>query len=251
MSNNSNIPNRSKLFHYWMAISICVIVIFSLLAYETNIYKLADYTKATFLSLQGSKAYDIAHWGDSNLSYLAVATLSPEHTKVQFNLANTYYQQGRYDEAREIYNKLLKEKSNALKPAIWNNLGNAWYMDGEIFQSFAAYKKSLLLNDKDAVVRQNFLFLNSKVQQFLTTSRHLTNVPPKGVDSRTQGQEPSSEGKGPHVRTQGEQPLGPYQTSDREMNQILSMSQKNIRVPKGTPGSNTNNQKPDKDGIDY
>ena len=250
MSSHSNIPNRHKLFQYWITVSIAVIVIFSLLAYKTNIFKLSDYTRATVLTAEGNSAYENEYWGDSNVSYLKASAVSPERSKIQFNLANTYYQQGRYDEARELYYKLLKEKNNALEPAIWNNLGNAWYMYGDIFQSFAAYKKSLLLNDKDAVVRQNFLFLNSKVQQFFRQKGTPTNKKKQGADNGSRQEDSNSNDQGPHEGLD-DQELGKYKISDKEMDQLLTISKQKERVPQGTGKSGVHTRRSVKDGPDY
>lgn len=75
---------------------------------------------------------------------------TPENFDVAYNLANSHYRLGRYEEAVEAYKKTLTEKtSKNLKHKSWYNMGNAYYRMGYMDEAIDSYKKALELNSRD------------------------------------------------------------------------------------------------------
>lgn len=77
-----------------------------------------------------------------------------------FELANTAYAEGRYEEAAAGYEALLAETPDAV---LYYNLGNARFKQGELAQAILNYERALRLtpNYKDA--QYNLAFAQSKI----------------------------------------------------------------------------------------
>ena len=73
--------------------------------------------------------------------------------------ADLAYTNGNFIQAAKIYNELLKADESA---TLYYNLGNAYYLLGEIGQSVVAYEKALRLAPQDEDIRANLKFVHSK-----------------------------------------------------------------------------------------
>ena len=62
---------------------------------------------------------------------------------IKFKEANTFYADGKYSEAVEIYNELIKD--DYLSPEIYYNLGNAHFKLNEIPSAILNYERALKL----------------------------------------------------------------------------------------------------------
>ena len=81
---------------------------------------------------------------------------------VQFEAANKLYEEGRYTEAAQAYEKLLA--SGDASPAVWFNLGNAQFRSGQIGRAILAYRRAELLNPRDPDLRANLGFARKQVE---------------------------------------------------------------------------------------
>ena len=77
-----------------------------------------------------------------------------------FDIANTAYAEGRYEEAAASYQALIDESPDAV---LYYNLGNAQFKQGELAQAILNYERALRLkpNYKDA--QYNLQFAQSKI----------------------------------------------------------------------------------------
>jgi Ca-activated chloride channel family protein len=74
----------------------------------------------------------------------------PDNSNVAYNLANSHYRLGRYEEAVEAYKKALSEKTPPmLQQKSYYNMGNAYYRMGYMDEAIDSYKKALELNTGD------------------------------------------------------------------------------------------------------
>jgi Ca-activated chloride channel family protein len=75
---------------------------------------------------------------------------TPDDSNVAYNLANSHYRLGHYEEAVEAYKKNLTEKTpKNLKQKSYYNMGNAYYRMGYMDEAIDSYKKALELNTRD------------------------------------------------------------------------------------------------------
>jgi tetratricopeptide (TPR) repeat protein len=78
-----------------------------------------------------------------------------------FDQANKLYEQGKYEEAAGAYQALIQQ--GAISPAIYFNLGNAWFKAGQTGRAIAAYREAEQLSPRDPSVRFNLQFARKKV----------------------------------------------------------------------------------------
>jgi tetratricopeptide (TPR) repeat protein len=73
-----------------------------------------------------------------------------------FDKGNELYRKGKYEEAAQSYESILKQKKESAE--VYFNLGNAYYKMNRIAPSIYNYEKALLLkpNDKDVTVNLGF-----------------------------------------------------------------------------------------------
>jgi len=76
-----------------------------------------------------------------------------------FDQGNDFYNQGKYFEAIEKYNLILKNGSHS--DELYYNLGNSYYKLNDIANSIFYYEKALILSPGNEKVLNNLLFANN------------------------------------------------------------------------------------------
>jgi uncharacterized repeat protein (TIGR01451 family) len=76
--------------------------------------------------------------------------------RASYNLGNTLYQQGRFEEAiRRFEHAIDNTNDEALQASAYHNLGNAFFETGEIEKSIEAYKSAMRIRPGDQSTRYN------------------------------------------------------------------------------------------------
>lgn len=92
------------------------------------------------------------------LVYILITLLFAQASFAQnaFEKGNELYRKGKYEEAAQAYESILKDKKESAE--VYFNLGNAYYKLNRIAPSIYNYEKALLLNpnDKDVTVNLGF-----------------------------------------------------------------------------------------------
>ena len=100
---------------------------------------------------------------------LPLSLLAAQPT-ANFAAANQLYAKGNYSQAAQAYNQLLAQGYQSA--ALYYNLGNAYYKQGQIAPALLNYQKARKLWPADADINFNIQFVNQK-----TTDR-VDEVPP-------------------------------------------------------------------------
>lgn len=79
-----------------------------------------------------------------------------------WNSANQAYSEGRWADAAEGYS--LISDASLESAALWCNLGDAWYKDGNISKAILCYERALKVDPSYGDARFNLDFLNSQIQ---------------------------------------------------------------------------------------
>ncbi len=248
MINYYNILHKGWLFKYLIIASIFIVVIASVLLYQADVFKINTYYNGLSKASKAGKDYQDANWGDAGIGYIEAKKFHPDSEKINYNIANTYYKQGRFREASNIYEKLADDKNGKLdKAMLYYNLGTSKYQQKSLYASFIAFKTSLLLNDKDEKTRQNFLFVFGQYMKGVKgpTGQVVKETPPGSTTQTQTGPSPNG------VRAPSDPTPGPYQVSDKQMDQLLSLSKVHEAVPKGTKSAPRSHSTSKGDGPDY
>lgn len=88
-------------------------------------------------------------------------------TAPAFDAANKLYEQGRYPEAAQAYEKIIQ--SGVRSGTLYFNLGNAWYKAGQPGRAIAAWRLGENITPRDPSLRFNLQFARRKVSGADTT----------------------------------------------------------------------------------
>jgi Ca-activated chloride channel family protein len=103
----------------------------------------------------------------------------PENPDVAYNLANSHYRMGRYEEAVESYKNALGEKTPPhLKQKSYYNMGNAYYRMGYMNEAIDSYKKALELNTGDMDSKFNLEWVRKQQEK----ARQAGRIGPRDKD---------------------------------------------------------------------
>lgn len=75
--------------------------------------------------------------------------------------ANRAYEAEKYSEAAELYQKAVD--TEGVSSALFYNLGNARYRNGQTAEAIIAYERALRLNPANADARENLEFVNDRI----------------------------------------------------------------------------------------
>lgn len=90
------------------------------------------------------------------------ALKAADGTTAPFDAANKLYEQGKFNDAAEAYQNLLK--SGRVSSALFFNLGNAYFKGGQMGRAIAAYRSAELLTPRDPDIRANLQFARNQIQ---------------------------------------------------------------------------------------
>ena len=91
--------------------------------------------------------------------FILFTFLSYSQNSELFDQGNDFYNQGRYFEAIEMYNLILKNGSHS--DELYYNLGNSYYKLNDIANSIFYYEKALILSPNDDKILNNLSFANN------------------------------------------------------------------------------------------
>ncbi|MEE9362405.1 MAG: tetratricopeptide repeat protein [Cellulophaga sp.] len=87
---------------------------------------------------------------------LIVSVLGMAQGETLFSKATTAYNEGKYEEAIESYLKIEEDGKHSV--SVYFNLGNSYYKLNQVASSIYYYEKALLLQPKNAEVRNNLVY---------------------------------------------------------------------------------------------
>lgn len=115
---------------------------------------------------QGNREYKLKNYEGAQKYYEKVIESGTADNKTHFNLGDTYYQQGKYDEAAKKFEEIAETaKTTKDKSKAYHNLGNSWLKKKEYQKSIDAYKNALKNNPSDEDTRYNLAYAQKKLNE--------------------------------------------------------------------------------------
>jgi len=121
---------------------------------------------------EGVAHYNREEFDQASAKFQESQLATPESSDVAYNLANSHFRLGRYEEAVEAYKKALSEKTPPeLQQKSWYNMGNAYYRLGYLEEAIDAYKKALELNPGDIDSKFNLEWTRQQHEKAIQSGR--------------------------------------------------------------------------------
>ena len=147
---------RSGIVHRMISLTLCAGLFLTFFAGSwTDIFR--------SVPEQAGKAYTEDKFEKALELYQEAQTRNPDSDTLAYNLGNTLYKLGRFDEAAGQYGKILEKESPALTPRAVYNMGNTLFQMGRqnqnqefLKQALEAYKQSVVLDPDDEDPKYNY-----------------------------------------------------------------------------------------------
>jgi len=108
---------------------------------------------------KGVDKYDEKKYNDAEVEFRKVVESSPKSFEANYNLGNSYYKQGKYDDAIKSYQSAYENsKDNDSRAKIFHNIGNSLLKSNKLEQSVEAYKNALKFNPNDEETKYNLSY---------------------------------------------------------------------------------------------
>ena len=104
---------------------------------------------------EGNRLYDEGRFDEAHQMYLEALRENPGSPLIRFNSGNALYHSQDFQRAMGAYQQAIEFGDPGLASAAWYNLGNSLYRGQQLEPSLEAYKQALRLDPDDADAKHN------------------------------------------------------------------------------------------------
>lgn len=195
-----------------------LITILCLLACATSVT-----AQTTYESLRaGDHAYDRSNYSKAEPHYRRAMEKDPSNWNAAYNLGNTLYEQGKYEDAAKIFEKATANAPDITSKAnVLHNAGNAWLKQNKYKEAIKAYENSLRLRPGDPDTKMNLQMAKKKnkeeeqrqqqQQQQEQEKNKPQNEDPNKEQEQQQNQQPQQNQQQQKEQPRQQQPAQPQQ----------------------------------------
>ncbi|MCL6465301.1 MAG: tetratricopeptide repeat protein [candidate division WOR-3 bacterium] len=97
--------------------------------------------------------------------YQRAEVLEPDALAIHYNIGNTYYRLGKFDEAIKELSLATVDRNPRKRGNAFYNLGNSFYRMGKLDEAINSYKMALLANPNDRQAKENLEFCLKKKEE--------------------------------------------------------------------------------------
>ena len=162
---------------------------------------------------EANELYKAEKYAEALNLYRDAALDNPESPGIHYNIGNTLYKQGNYEEAFLEYDKVLtaKDKDTDLDFRSYYNMGNALYRMGKLPEAILSYTKALQINPDDYESKYNLEFVRNKLKE------QLQNQEQNQQEGQQQQQEQQQQDQQQQQEQQQEEQDKQQQQEEKEM----------------------------------
>lgn len=92
---------------------------------------------------EGNRLYRNGKYDEALDTYVNVQIDLPGANQLDFNIADTQYKRGKYNEATQLFDKVIKSDDAGMRARSSFNMGNALYRQGKMKEALECYKKAV------------------------------------------------------------------------------------------------------------
>jgi tetratricopeptide (TPR) repeat protein len=113
---------------------------------------------------EGNQLYTEEKYDEASTKYRDALVDNPESSIINFNIGDTQYKIGNFEEALQHYQKSTGADDLLLQSKSYYNIGNTLYRLGKLPESIQAYEKALKLNPDDDEAKYNLEYVRAKLK---------------------------------------------------------------------------------------
>jgi Tfp pilus assembly protein PilF len=121
--------------------------------------------------------------------YRKALELDPKYTEVHNAMGATYLEMGKWDEAIQEFNLVLKDDLYLTPFFVHNNIGFAYYKKGDLNNAVESYRKAIGMNPNFGLAHYNLGIAyrdGKKTSQAIAAFRQATSLAPSLLDGHFQ-----------------------------------------------------------------
>ncbi len=180
--------------------------------------------KSEFIAEKANKYYNKKDYKKSLNEYQKALESDSQNEKIKFNMANTLYRLGRYDEAIKIYESIKNKK--ILSKSTYNT-GNSYAVKNDIEKAEEMYRKAILYDISNEDAKYNLELLLKK-KNSSSSSCSLSQKSDRNNDKNNKNKkEQGSEGDKKEDKKQ--QASQQKQQAEKFLDMIKNMERENIK----------------------
>jgi Ca-activated chloride channel family protein len=120
----------------------------------------------------------------------------PNSAEVHFNIGDSLYRMGKYDEAVASFEKAAEFGDVDLEAKTYYNIGNCLFRQGRLQEALESYRRALELNPDDLDAKFNIEFTERKIKEMLSQASQTEKKAVQEQERRQQtSQSPQAEGQ--------------------------------------------------------
>ena len=117
-------------------------------------------------AIEGVELYQKHMFDQASKRFLEAQQEKPNDPKISYNLGNSRYKQGSYEQALESYSRSVEQKpSSSVNQRTKYNMGNTLFRMNKLEESIEAYKKALELDPDDMDSKYNLEFVREQIKK--------------------------------------------------------------------------------------
>lgn len=183
---------------------------------------------------EGNRLFKENKFGDAEVQYKKSLKINKENPYATFNLGDTYYKEGKYEDAINQFNLLSSSKkiSKTELAQGYHNIGNSYLQNKKYEESIQAFKNALKLNPADNDTRYNLAYAMSMLnkQQQQQNQKNDKNKDQNKKDQQKQQQQNKKDQQKKDEQKQAQQQKQKISKEDAEkILQALNNDEKNVQ----------------------
>ena len=170
---------------------------------------------------QGNRQFKAARFEAADISYRKALLKDSTSYAAGYNLANTLYKEGNFDEAGKQFSKIAsRAKGRPDEASFWFNTGDVAIQKKDWKTAVDAFHASLLLNPSDLDAKENYLYAKKMLedqQQQQQDQNQDQNQDQQNQDQQQQEQQQDQQDQQDQQQDQDEQQQKQQQPQDQQI----------------------------------
>ncbi len=174
------------------------------------------------LARSGNEAYTNKRFKEAEEQYRTALEKDKNLSESGFNLGDSFYKQGKYDDAASQFRSLAENAKTPkdMRAQSYHNLGNSFLKSQKLAESVDAYKNALRLNPNDDDTRHNLAYAKQLLAQKQEQQKQQQNNQNQDQQKQQEQQKQEQEqDKNQDKNQQNQQPNQPQQNNNPQQGQ--------------------------------